>query len=333
MNTKQLQQALNRLKAALSKASQLAAQSGVFIFHENKIITHNGFLTIMEEIEHDITGVVQGDDFLKFINKIKTDELEMEEEKGELRVIAGKAEAGFPLEKEILIPIDHFSRDFNWKELPENFLSNLFFVSFSCAPKRDDEYGCIHVRETGEIEATDHYRVAMVKGDKTGFEMLIPYSQLKQLKAFKLTGIDFNDTRDWAYFNTEDGTIISVRLLIMKGKYHDIDKVVAFEANNKLKFNTNFLAILDKAIIFARDETDLAEISVNKKEVKLSINRDGTWFREKDKILFRGDPISFLISPILMKDILLKTRDCALSDDIIKFKGDDWVYVISLKGK
>ena len=137
MNTKQLQQSLNRLKAALSKVSQLAAQSGVFIFHENKIITHNGFLTIMEEIEHDITGVVQGDDFLKFINKIKTDELEMEEEKGELRVIAGKSEAGFPLEKEILIPIDHFSRDFDWKELPENFLQNLFFVSFSCAPKRD----------------------------------------------------------------------------------------------------------------------------------------------------------------------------------------------------
>ena len=120
----------------------------------------------------------------------------------------------------------------------------------------------------------------------------------------------------------------------MKGKYHNIDRVIALEAENKLKFNAGFLEILDKAIVFARDETDLAEISVNKKEVKLSINRDGTWFREKDKILFRGDPISFLISPILMKDILLKTRDCALSDDIIKFKGTDWVYVISLvKGK
>ena len=49
------------------------------------------------------------------------------------------------------------------------------------------------------------------------------------------------------------------------------------------------------------------------------------------KIKYEGDPISFLITPELLKTILAETLTCTCGEKMMKFAGEDWEYVVMLR--
>lgn len=334
INKTELQHALEIVKPGLAN-KEMIEQSTSFAFIKGKVITYNDEISISHPIKGiDIEGAIQADELYGLLGKLKQEEIDISIEGNELILQAGRTKAGISLQEEITLPLtDEIKERSKWKEILPDFIKAMEFTVSSCS--NDMSYPvltCLHINETGFIEASDNFRMAKydLKKKLPIHTFLLP--AISVLQVLKLNPTQIAEGKGWVHFQTEEKTIISCRIL--EDKFPDTNKFYDVQGMT-FDFPKSTLEALERASVFAKRDylfDERIEIHIEDKKLLIKSKSDSGWFEEKLNIRYTGKPIIFAVTPHLLKDILIKTNTCLLSKTMLKFACENWQYVSALRG-
>jgi DNA polymerase III sliding clamp (beta) subunit (PCNA family) len=337
INRQELLTALEKVKPGLAN-KEMIEQSTSFAFMDEKIVTYNDEISISHPVKNlNITGAVKAEELYKLLGKLKKDEIEVEITDNEILLTSGKAKAGLTLQQEITLPLDEIEIG-AWKKLPdpEEFKKALSFVLFSVSKDMSRPVlTCIHIDEAGYVEACDNQRLARYQIKKLPINIpLIPAFSINELLKYDFTHVCLSKVKGWAHFKTKEGTIFSCRTLAESyGDFPDVSHLLEIEGK-EITFPKTINEILDRAIIFAKQDFAMDEnITINIKNKKIQIRAEGPsgWFEEQANIRYSNAPISFAINPNFFKDIINQSSSCIVGEKCLKFIGGNWEHVVMVR--
>jgi DNA polymerase III sliding clamp (beta) subunit (PCNA family) len=334
INKTDLLAALETVKPGLASKETTIEQSTSFAFMNDRIVTYNDEISISHPVEGlEITGAVNANELYNLLAKLKKEEIEIDVENSELHLKCGKAKAGLTLQEEIKLPIDEMGSVGKWKTIPEGLLKAMKFAMGSTVNDNTQPIlKCVHVNQTGFVEASDSFRISRVTlQEKLPVNtFLIPAPSVA--KVVRMAPIKMAEGEGWIHFKTEVGTIISCRVYA-DDSFPDTTPFLKVKGEQVTLPETT-KEVLEKAMVFCKgngigDET--VEISLENGKLKIKSQSESGWFEEEIRIKYAGESIVFSITPYMLKDILLETLDCTISKDRLMFTGDNWVYVTVLR--
>lgn len=329
-----LVQALEKVRPGLS-SKELIQQSTSFAFLDGCVVTYNDEISISHPVEGlEITGAVQATELYQLLKKLKQEEITLEVSENEILITSGKTKAGLTLQTEIKLPLSEVERKSKWKTLPEGFKDALKFVYTSCSRDMSKPVlTCVHVSEKGFVEACDNYRVARwnLGAEFPTGTFLIPQSSVVEL--LKLEPVKVALDGGWVHFVTEDKTTMSCR--VIDDNFPNTEKLLGV-SGAEIVLPDGITEVLDRAGIFAKRESSLDEdivIGLEKGKVRVESKSETGWFKEELDSDYNSEPLRFDVTPSLLKNILTDTNKFEHCDRTLKFQGNSWVYVVSLRGK
>lgn len=334
MKKSELLKALEIVKPGLSNNDMLE-QTTSFAFIDGFVVTYNDDISIRHPVNNlEITGAIKAEELYKLLGKLRKDEIEVEQNGSEIRLSAGKSKAGLCLQDSITLPIGELNIHEDWKELPKDFTAAVKHTMSSCSNDMSKpNLTCVHIRPDGYVEASDGFRISRFKmKEKMPCEnVLIPSRNAAQI--IKLKPINFIVDDGWMHFQNYDGTIISTRVFFNE-KFPDLSNHIKMEDSVELIFPKTIGDILDRASVFAkRDHVTDEEviITIHKNKIKIRGESETGWLEESANMKYKGDEITFKITPYLFKDILHQTQSCHINKTKVKFTGDNWIYLAMLR--
>lgn len=333
MLKKDIQRALELVRPGLAN-TEFIVQSTSFAFMGDRVTTFNDDISISHPIVGlELTGAVKAEEFYQLLSKIPQEEIEIELKENEIIISAGKAKAGLILQDKISLPLDEVGAIGDWKPLPEKFIDAIQFIlpaAFTDMSK--PSLTCLHIRKDGICEASDNLRITQFTIDEMPINsFLIPAKIAKELIKYPVKEIA--EGSGWKHFRTGEGTIFSCR--IFEEIYPDIDEMgIMNVVGQEIVFPKGFSDILGRAAIFSKEEYTLdkeVSITIADKKIEVKSKSDFGWFEESMNIRYTGAPISILIHPIFLSEMLSKIQACIISDKAMKFIGGEWAHVVWLK--
>jgi len=331
----ELQAALEIVKPGLAN-KEIIEQTCSFAFLNDKVITYNDEISISHPVKGlEIQGAIQAQELYALLSKIKKEEIELEIKDNEILLKSGRAKAGIRIQSEIKLPLHEIGKIQEWKPLPEAFSRACRFVSSACGRDMSRPVlTCVHVNKEGFVEASDNCRISRFSLEESMpvDTFLIPATSI--LEVIKLPITKIAEGEGWIHFKTEEKTIVSCR--VFSDKFPDTSSALKVEGE-KIIFPTTLKDMLDKAMVFSKRDHSLDEnvtILLNNKKITVKSQSDTGWFEEVEKLeeAINGELI-FNITPYLLRDILNQQHICILSNRMMRFEGESWEYVTTLREK
>lgn len=334
IKTEQLKHALETVKPGLAN-KELIEQSTSFAFLKDKIVTYNDEISISYPMKLDIQGAIKADELYQLLNKLNKEEIDITVTDKEIIIQCGRTKAGLILQQEIKLPLEEIEEQDKWYDLPEDFIKYMRFAMTSCSKDFSrPKLTCVHVNKNGRIEASDDSRIIQCKLEKKlpVDTFLIPATSVTQL--VKLNPTQVASGKSWVHFKTDERAVISCRTF--EDSFPNIGQHLNVEGV-EITLPKITSDILDRAVVFAKRDHILDEevsITLNNNRIKIEARSEtGGWFEEEANMKYNDELIAFLISPYLLKDILLETQTCIICENRLKFNGLNWSYVTVLKEK
>lgn len=335
INKQELQRALEIVKPGLAN-KEMIEQTTSFAFLKGKVVTYNDEISISHPIEGiDFEGAIQADELYKLLGKMKKEEIDLSIEGNEVILKAGRAKAGISLQQEIKLPLtDEIKEKSEWEDIPSGFIEAMQFAVGACSSDMSRPVlTCIHVNQSGFIEASDGHRLAKstFKKEFPTQTFLLPSTSV--LQVVKLNPIKISEGNGWIHFLTEEETIISCRIL--EDAFPPTAHLYKVKGQ-KFTFPKNTLEVLEKACVFSKRDYVLDEsisITIERRKLIIESKSDVGWYEESLNVKGFEEPVSFSITPYLLKDILMKTLACQFNEKMLKFTDENWEYVTTLRGK
>jgi len=330
-----LLKALEVVKPGLASKEGKLEQATSFAFIKNRVVTYNDDLSISYPIEGlDITGAVKAEEMYNLLGKLKTEEIVLSVNENELGIKSGRAKAAFTFQNEVILPLGDMGKKGEWVALPKNFLKGLDFVSKAATRIKDDVLmNTVHVNEGGFVEASDRYRISKYTLDtelkiKTFILPLVCVNVVLKMEPYAIA-----ESKGWVHFKMKNKVVMSCRILD-KDIYPDTTPFLKVHGE-EFTFPEKLSDMLERAMVFCKREIgiDDVNISINEKRFTVFSKSDSGRFEESIKFRYEGEPLKFNIKPNLLKDILDENLVCTVSNDRIKFSGDNWIYVSILQAK
>jgi hypothetical protein len=332
MKKQDLLTALEIVKPGLSN-KEIIEQSTSFAFINGTVVTYNDEISISYPVEGlNITGAINAKELYQLLRKIKKDEIEIAVVGNEIQVTSGRSKAGMLLQNEIKIPIDQIGKSEKYKALPSYFIEALRFAVDACSRDMSKPaLTCVHINEAGFIEGSDSFSIARFTLDSKLkiSTVLIPATSIREL--IKLEPIEVAEDKGWMHFRNKNKAKISCRVLT--DAFPDTTNFLKVKGE-QLTFPKTTLDILDRAVIFNDAEGIMQEcvfITLEKNKIKINSKSTTGWFEETSNTQYSGNPASFGITPCLLRRILSEVQNCVYNERTMKFKGEQWEYVIALR--
>lgn len=334
INKQTLIKALETVKPGLA-SKEMIEQTTSFCFKDGKVITYNDEISISCPVEGlDLEGAISAEELYKLLSKIKKDEIDLEIEENEILIKSGRMKAYLTLQDEIKLPLEEISGKKKWKDLPKRFSEALKFAAPTCS--KDMSYPsrtCVHITKQGTVEATDSYRFSINEINEMPVnDFLLPSSEALQLIKLKPTKV--SEGKGWIHFKNENEAEISCR--VYEDQFPDVHQFVEVEGN-EIELPKKILDILERAEPFYKRDYFLdegIEVSISTNQIKISATGDHGRFEEDARIDYdKKEHLNFNITPYILRDIVEKTRKCIISDKMIKFAGENWIYIATLRFK
>lgn len=334
INKAKFQNALEIVRPGLSN-KEIIEQTTSFAFIAGRVVTFNDEISVSHPIEGlEIEGAIKADKLYAFLGKIKKEEIDLSIVNNEVILTSGRATAGLPLQTKITLPFGEVEKIGKWKLLPDNFIKYLKFAIPSCSKDMSRVVlTCVHVTQDGHIEASDNFRITSCNLETEmpvkGF--LLPATSA--LDVIKLKPTKIAEAKGWILFKTAEGTIIQCRIL--EDEFPNIQPYLVVKGERVLLPKT-IESMLDRAIVFSKSDSahtldGAVDITLENNRFKIHSESDAGWFKEEVNITFEADPISFSITPYLLKDILSEVHECVFTKDKLKFEGVGWQYITLLR--
>lgn len=335
-----LKKVLDIVKPGLA-FKEIIEQTTSFTFLNGYVITYNDEICIKCPIEIDVNlkGAIRAEDFYKFLGKVKKEDITLLIDDTKVIMQSGRAKAEFALKKEILLPLEEEfgeEKSIKWHTLSPEALEAMKFASEICSTDMTNpKLTCIHISNKGHVESTDNYRMVVWKLSEvpTIKGILIPALSVKEIVRLKPTHVSKGDS--WVYFKNKQG--VSIYCRVFNEEFVDIQGIVNEKRKyKKIIFPKGMYEIIERAEIISQQqkkEENIENLVVTVKSNKIIVESGSSLskFREVVPFKWSGNEFSFIITPYLLKDILKETFECNISDTVLKFQRDNWVYISSLQ--
>lgn len=327
VNRENLIQTLELVQPGLSPR-EIIEQSSCFAFSDGIVMTFNDELSCSMETNLKFTGAVQAAPLLDLLRKLPETEVEVEDTKEELIIYGKRRSAGIRMEAEVTLPVENVERPKKWKDLHEEFLEAIKLVE-QCVGADESLFAltCVHIHPKW-VEAMDNTQLARYRLT-TGFSepMLVRGSSVKQVVELGVT--QFSETETWVHFKSESGLVISCRRHLEE--YRDCTPYLKIKNGHPLTLPKGLSEAADKADIFSKENSENV-VTVTLRPGKLRLEGKGVsgWYQESKKIKYSGDTLEFIISPVLLQEIVRKHNECELTEDKLIVDGGKWKYVSCL---
>jgi DNA polymerase III sliding clamp (beta) subunit (PCNA family) len=318
-------------------AKEVIDQSSCLVFTPGMIMTYNDEVSCRTPYEalEEFTGAVKAKPLLELLGKLPEDEVELEEDGGELHVmgVGSRREAGIRMEKEILSAAGSVELPEEWSPLPESFPEALELVS-ACAGTDDSRFNmtCVHFHPKF-IEACDNLQLARYRLRLPVQECIVKQTSLKQINTLGMTEIA--QTGSWLHFRNASGLILSCRMYKEdKGGdlYPDMSGVLNIgESPAEATLPGGLAEEVERAKIFSAEGND-DKILVELRPGKMRVKGQGAsgWFSVTKKMTYTGPSMEFLISPKLLIEITKKGNTCEVAPERMRIQGERYTYISCL---
>ena len=332
INKAELQVALEKVKPGLAQ-KDLIEQATSFAFIGDRVVTYNDEISISHPVKGlgDMKGAIKAQALYEFLNKVKKDEIELEQEENQVIIKAGRSKAGLIFESEVKLPVEEIGEIGKWRKLPEGVVDALKLCYPCCTRDMSRPVlTCVHVKPD-IVEATDSYQIIRynLKGKIPRDGFLIPATSVKELVKYDIKEIALGES--WVHFRTEDETVFSAR--VVGGDFPDISKHLKLEGA-EFSFPDAMKEALDRAIIFAKKSTstgDIPTVTIDVKDgqMKLFATNEYGWFEERMKTQHKDANFKFTIGIEFMISLFERLKACKIDKEKIGFGGENWTHVIA----
>lgn len=328
INREELLAALTAVQPALAK-TLVAEHSMSFIFIDNMVCTFNNELAVSHPIEVDFEGAVPGKEFYDLVRRLKTEEIELVEEEGHIRVKSGRSNAGLRLE-EASLPLEELGMpdDEDYTDLPEKFIAAVEACLFSIGRDINKPIlSYIHVHNAS-VTSSDNYRITRFDMGKKAAKtfpdaLLISAVAAKSIVEYK--PIEYALTDGWIHFRNDDGALFSCRR-VLEETYPDFTKFLSVKGA-EIEFPSDLDEILDRALVMCNDQR--VKVKIEKNKLTVATESDNGWFKEQTRIKYEGASNEFYMHPKFMRDTL-KLNQKAVIGAALKFTNDSFQHVVRL---
>jgi DNA polymerase III sliding clamp (beta) subunit (PCNA family) len=297
INKSNLQEALTAVQPGLARQETIE-QATSFAFLKGRVVTYNDEISISHPLKGlDIEGAVSAKELYQFLAKVDQEEIEIDIVENEIRITASNTKAGLALQQEVVLPLEEVKQEGKWVDISEGLMDAMRFASFSCSKDMSKLIlTCVNVRESGEVEASDNFRITQVKAGPLpipGF--LIPANAVRELMKYNVSKIRAG--QGWVHFRTKEGTVFSSR--VFEDNFPDVSDIIKPAPDaQQIQFPKSTLDILDRAEIFARRERATEEdvrVKIANNKITFRAQNDSGWVEESADIKYKGPELSFRI--------------------------------------
>ena len=324
---------LQKLKPGLAQKG-IVEQSTHFMFLGKDIATFSDQIAVIHPFQTNSSFSVKGDEFYRIISGADEGELTFSLENNQLTIECEGTSAGMPTLIDDKDKVDKLVTMLkkemkDWIALPDDFLQCCYLTMFSAA--KDLSMGtlsCLFI--TGEnIFSSDSIRASWSVMSEEMPEFLIPVKDVQELVKFpNLAYYCMSD--NWVHFKTEDGVTFSVKKVL--GTFKNLTKRFAVEGES-LEFPKELKEVLNSITFLADGDVDLNKvisIKIAKNKIICKAEKNTGWIEKKLDFKYKGAPLSFLINPIFLSQVLDKTTSLTIAPHAVLFQAEAFFHIIML---
>ena len=313
-------------------------QSSCFVFSGDKLLAFDGKILI--QTDTPLPGIsdmaVGASLLLKLLSKFPDERISVTHKEGELRIRSGRRTAGIVCDSEVVLPFGAVPVpvESNWEPIDEKTILHLKQAVKATGGDENSQYvlSCVRVRPDS-ISSSDTHQLYYAKGT-TGFmeELLLPSGPLAAVA--NMNPVNMTQTKDWCYFQLADKTEISVRCV--NGRYPNIEDIVRIPGPYVVDLPSALIEMLGRAdVMVETGDRRHVDVEITEGSLCISARRSEGWYRETEDIVYTGEPIAFMASPSLLKDLLGRSLKVSISQDRTRMLvcDDDVHYLIALLTK
>lgn len=327
INRNDLLQALESVQPGLNMRDVIE-QSSCFAFREGEVMTFSDEIACRRASPLKIEGAVPAQPLLNVLRRMPEDEIDVMVEGGELIVKGNRRRAGICMQSEVSLPIEKVEQADDWKKLHADF-TDAVYVAQQCVGKDDSNYTstCIHLHPKF-IEACDnHQAIRYPLKTRVTQAALIRGASIKHIVSLDMT--EFAETETWIHFRNPTGLVFSCRRDVQS--YEDLDAILVVDGE-PITLPKGLAEASEMAEIFSSENPEENEVEVQIQPNRLRVIGRGAsgWFQEYKKIKYAGDPISFLIAPKLLSELVKRYSECTITETKLKVETGKFTYVAAL---
>ena len=316
-------------------AREIIEQSSCFILKDGEVLTFNDEVACRQECMLDtINGAVKADPFLNLLRKMDEEYVDIVQNEGELKIkaVGGKKtrrQAGISMEDKVVLPIGSVDKPKDWKELPDDFTEAVTVIA-QCASKDESKFiiTCVHLHPEW-IEACDDYQIARFPMEiGLGKPVLVRRESLKHVTTLDMQ--EFSESKSWLHFRNKQGLILSIRRY--SDDYPDLGAYLDTDKGEKTELPKGLKEATEKAEIFSAEKGEENQVEISLRAGRLKIRGQGIsgWYSEVKDVNYEGDPITFLITPNLLRELVENYKECEITSNRLKVDGGKFTYVTCL---
>lgn len=325
INRKELLDVLQKIKPAIVKGGFV--QSDSFIFDKGIIYSQNNELIISFPFTSEIKGAVRAQKLYDLLEKIKDDEIKLEQQENELVLKTQKTEAGLVFNTEIQREIN-IPEEKEFKFLPDNFIEGLSFSMFSTSKDTSNfPLNCLQIKDKNIIACDNHRLVFFYLEKEIEDGFLIPVNIANIIISYTNEINKYCVSDNSIYFKNESGVILSFKELI--GNYpKNIEQVLNVEGK-EIILPDNFIDSILRTEIISDFTTGskIIDIEIEDNKILCKSKAEDGWIIETNEINYNADKIVFSINSLFLKEILKYINVFINGESAILFQHKNFKYI------
>jgi|SRR5882672_868428 len=299
---------------------EVVEQSSCFVFRGGMALTYNDEVACRAKslLDTNITGAVKAAPLIKILTKMTEEEIEIEQGNGELLIQGKRRKTGIRMEAEITLGVGAVERPTTWVDIPAEFGEAVSIVH-ECAARQNEVsfvLTCVHIAP-GWVEACDNFQITRYELP-TGLKkpVLVKCDAIKAIG--KLSMHKLSETQAWIHFKNKAGVVLSCRRYVED--YPDLATGFNFEGA-PATLPKGLIEACDKANVFSEENaTDNNRVLIQLRPGEMRVKGTGAsgWYSEVKKLKYNGPPISFMVSPKVLMELVKRHIDCEVTSTKLK---------------
>jgi DNA polymerase III sliding clamp (beta) subunit (PCNA family) len=340
LNTQNLKDALEKVKPGLANKEFIETTTH-YLFYQNKIITYNDKICISFNLDFfpisfaEKIFSVKAKDFYNIIKTIKSSEFTCKVSDKTFKIKSTDTEASININTEDMSVKNMYDDLYNPQpkfkalENAEDFMKALSLCRFSASKDATNQnLYCVSVTKD-RICSADNYRASYYNIEENIPSFLIPATSVNELINYNVGKICVMD--NWVHFETDENLRFSSRLVA--GDYPDLSPMFEKKKSQKIILPSELSSILSEVSVMSQGDTDFekeVDIHIENNVLSCTSKKDIGWLKKKMKIDSHNKDFSFQINPVFLAQILNKSDQIEITDNIAYFATDKFSHLIAI---
>lgn len=324
---------LESVQAGLSKR-EILEQSDCFIFQSRRVVTYNDEVSCRgpSGLDDSFQGAAKADKLLEVLREYPDEEVEVEQTESAIRVSAKRRRSEVRMEADVVLPVDQVERPAkgSWRKLPNDFGDAVALVQPCASVGGASPIFCFVNVAPDWLEACDNLQMCRWT-TKTPIEspFLLRQDSVKHVTALGM--IELAQTGSWAHFRNGGGVILSCRRYMDEYDSDSIDKFLS-ASGPPVQLPRGLADAAKRCQIFSMEDPKFNRVRVDVEPGRVIVSGEGSSGRhmEWSKASYKGKPLSFRISPVLLMEIVKEHADVQLCPGLLKVDGGRFRYAACL---